>query len=75
MAEKHWETVKVQYCDRVESEVTLDAELIYPAEFMPDQPARLVARRCSRGLECNLDENMTCVWAGTNPVYDPFSQK
>jgi hypothetical protein len=75
MAEKHWETVKVQYCDRAGCEVSLDAELVYPAEYMPDQPARLVARRCSNGLECNQLNSQTCVWAGTNPMYDPFKQK
>lgn len=74
MAEKKWETLKVQYCDRVGCEVSLDAEVVYPAEFMPDQAPRLVSKRCSRGLECNQMDNLTCVWAGTNPLYDPFAE-
>jgi len=75
MAEKHWETVKVQYCDRIGCEVSLEAQMVYPAEYLPDQPARLTARRCSHGLECNRGEAMACVWAGTNAEYDPFKQK
>jgi hypothetical protein len=34
-----WEPVREQYCDRVERRVALEAELIYPAELLPDQPA------------------------------------
>lgn len=75
MTEKHWETIKVQYCEHVGSDVSLDGEFVYPAEFLPDQPARLVAKRCSRGVECNQYNGMTCVWAGTNPGYDPLTQK
>ncbi len=75
MAEKHWETIKVQFCDHAGCEVALEGQFIYPAEFLPDQPARLVSKRCSRGLECNMWNNMTCVWAGTNPMHDPFVQK
>jgi len=75
MAEKHWETIKVQYCEHVDCDVSLDGEFVYPAEFMPDQPARLVAKRCSRGVECNQWNNMTCVWAGTNPDAGHVSQK
>lgn len=75
MAEKHWETIKVQYCEHVGSEVSLDGEFVYPAEFLPDQPAHLLAKRCSRGVECNQFNGMTCVWAGTNPGYDPLTQK
>lgn len=75
MAEKRWETINVKFCDRAGCEVSLEAEFVYPAEFMPDQPARLVSKRCSRGLECNMWNSMTCVWAGTNPMHDPFTQR
>jgi hypothetical protein len=52
--------------------VTLEAELVYPAEWLPDQAPQVQAHRCSCGLECNLDERPSCVWAGTNPAFDPF---
>jgi len=72
MAEKVWQTIKVQHCVRVDREVTLEAQVIYPPEHLPDQPPQIVAHRCSFGLECNLMDKPTCVWAGTNPTYDPF---
>jgi hypothetical protein len=75
MAIKTWQTIKVQYCQHAESEVSLDAEVLYPEEHLPDQGPRIVAHRCSRGLECGLLEEPACVWAGTNPQYDPFSEK
>lgn len=74
MAEKRWETIRVQFCDHAGCEVRLEAELVYPAEFLPDQPPRLISKRCSRSLECNMWNNMTCIWAGTNPMYDPFEK-
>ncbi len=75
MAEKRWETIKVGFCDRAGCEVSLEAEFVYPAEFMPDQPARLLSKRCSQGLDCNTWNTMTCVWAGTNPMHDPLMQR
>ena len=73
MAEKRWEQIKVRTCDRIGKEVTLDAELIYPADFMPDQPPRILAHRCSKGMECNQMNAPTCIWSGTLPGYDPFA--
>jgi hypothetical protein len=73
MAVKTWRTIKVQYCHHVDADVELEAEVVYPAEWLPEQPARILAHRCSRGLECNLDSRPSCVWAGTNPAYDPFA--
>jgi hypothetical protein len=72
MAVKTWETIKVQYCHHADQQVALEAEVIYPAEWLPDQEPRIVAHRCSHGLACNLDGRASCVWAGTNPTYDPF---
>lgn len=74
MAVKTWQTLKVQYCHHVDAEVALEAELIYPAAWLPDQPPRVNAHRCSQGVHCNLDGRPSCVWAGTNPVYDPFAE-
>ena len=76
MDRKVWQTIKVQHCAHVGKEVSLEAEILYPADHMPEQGGpRVVAHRCSRGLECGLMEEAACVWAGTNPAYDPFSEK
>ena len=55
MANKSWETVKLQYCHHACEDVCLEAEVVYPAEWLPDQPPRVLARRCSHGMNCNLD--------------------
>jgi hypothetical protein len=75
MAEKAWQTIKIQYCHHVDQEVGFEAELIYPADIFPDQPPRVHAHRCSHGLACNLDGRSSCIWAGTNPIFDPFAVK
>lgn len=74
MAEKAWETVKTIHCDHVECDVALEVEVVYPSEHLPEQLPRLLARRCSRGVECSLMEKAACIWAGTNPNYDPFEK-
>lgn len=73
MSIKNWESIKMQYCHHINNEVTLEVEVVYPADIMPDQPPRVLAHRCSHALECNLDDRPTCIWAGTNPSYDPFA--
>jgi hypothetical protein len=73
MTTRNWETIKVCYCDHIGQDVGLEAEVVYPAEWLPDQPARIFAHRCSQGLACNLDGRSSCIWAGTNPMIDPFS--
>lgn len=75
MAHKTWQAIKVRYCEHAEANVALEAEVIYPADWMPDQPPRITAHRCSRAIACNLDERASCVWAGTNPAYDPFAEE
>ncbi len=74
MSVKAWQPIKVRYCTHTGAEVALEAELVYPAEWLPDQGPRVRAHRCSRGLDCNLDGRASCIWAGTNPVIDPFSE-
>ncbi len=75
MAVKVWQKIKVQYCKHAGGEVSLDAEVLLPEEYLPDQGPRIVAHRCSHGMECGLLEQASCVWAGTNPTYDPFVEK
>jgi hypothetical protein len=52
----------------------MDAEVILPAEWLPEGPPRVIAHRCSQAVDCNLDNRASCVWAGTNPAYDPFAE-
>ncbi len=76
MAVKVWQTIKVQYCRHANSEVALEAEVLYPEEHLPEQGPRIVAHRCSRGVECGLEHSQNaCVWTGTNPDFDPFAEK
>jgi hypothetical protein len=74
MSEKSWETVKIQYCQHIDKKVGLQAQVVYPPDIMPEQPPRILAHRCSHGAACNLDGRPSCVWAGTNPAYDPFKE-
>ena len=71
MSVREWQAVKMCYCHHVDQEVALEAELVFPAEWMPEQPPRILAHRCSHAMDCNLDGRPSCVWAGTNPVIDP----
>jgi hypothetical protein len=71
MAKKEWKVTKVKYCDHVGHEVALENEVVYPADHLPDQPARVVARRCSNAMECNQFDKPVCTWCGTNPDHDP----
>ncbi len=74
MSYKSWHTMKVRFCDHVECEVALEVQVVYPSEILPDQPPRIIAHRCSQGVACNLVDKPSCVWAGTNPDYDPFAE-
>ncbi len=71
MAERIWETCKECYCEHAEKVVALEAEVIYPIDYLPDPP-RVGSHRCSMGLDCNQSAKASCIWAGTNPSYDPF---
>lgn len=75
MAVKTWESIQIRYCDHAGCEVALEAEVIYPADHLPDQSPRLGAHRCSHAVACMTTSNSTCQWAGTNPAYDPFTEK
>ncbi len=75
MAFRTWQSLKSQYCTHAEEEVFLEAEVVYPAEFLPDQPGRVLAHRCSHGILCNCISSAGCVWSGVNPSYDPFSER
>ena len=72
MSVKVWQPIKVIFCQHAGMEVAFEAELVYPPEYLPDQQPRVMAHRCSQGIACNLDGRASCVWAGTNPAFDPF---
>jgi hypothetical protein len=71
MAERTWEVTKRRYCEHVRREVALETEVLYPMDFLPDPP-RVLAHRCSDGVQCNQSSKVACVWSGTNPDFDPF---
>jgi len=75
MAQRTWQPIKAQYCSRAGDEVQLEVEVVYPAEYLPDQEPRVLAHRCSHAMICNLEKQASCIWAGTNPAYDPFTEK
>jgi hypothetical protein len=72
MAFRKWEVIQTCFCAHVEQEVALESELVFPADFLPDQNPRVLGHRCTQGLMCNQFSQSACVWAGTNPSYDPF---
>jgi hypothetical protein len=74
MAERTWEAEKIRFCEHAGCEVVLEAEKVYPIDILSFQPPRLLAHRCSRGVECSQLSQPSCVWAGTNPLYDPFDE-
>lgn len=74
MATKTWKTVKTIYCHRLQQEVTLEVLVVYPPETLPEYNPQVIGHRCSDGLACNALEKPACMWAGTNPVYDPFAE-
>lgn len=74
MSVKTWQVIKVRYCHHVNQEVGFEAQVIYPADFLPDFEPRVVAHRCSHAFACNLDGRSSCTWAGTNPQIDPFAE-
>lgn len=74
MSQRIWQPIKMCYCHHVDQEVSLEAEVVYPADILPDLAPRVFAHRCSHGVDCNLDGRPSCVWAGTNPAIDPFAE-
>lgn len=72
MARSEWVPVKKIWCDRIGGEAQLLEQWVYPEEIMPDTaPYRVVGRKCSTGLECNI-AGAPCKWSYINPDHDPF---
>ena len=71
MAQKKWQVEKVHYCEHVGQEVALEIQVVYPAEYLPDQPPHVTAHRCSKAMECNKLDKMVCSYCFTNPEVQP----
>jgi hypothetical protein len=71
MAQKQWQVEEVRYCEHVGQEVDLEVEVVYPADYLPDQPPHVIAHRCSKALECNQHDKMVCAYCFTNPAQNP----
>ena len=59
MAFRTWQIEKIKYCEHVGHEIALEAEVIYPADELPDSPPRIVAHRCSNAQPCNMLDKTT----------------
>lgn len=70
MAYRTWQIEKIKYCEHVGHEIALEAEVVYPAEQLPEQAPRILAHRCSNAAACNQIDKATCKWCGTNPDVD-----
>jgi len=71
MDRKEWKISKIRYCEHVGHEIALETQVVYPAEHLPEQMPRVLARRCSNAIECNKLDKMVCAWCGTNPNLTP----
>ena len=72
MAVKHWEQIQTIFCERAQAEASLEVEVVYATDTLPDLPPRVLAHRCSRSLECIFCGPAQCHWTGENPGRDPF---
>jgi hypothetical protein len=75
MSIKSWETIEIRYCNHAGCEAALEAELVYPAEWLPGQEARVLSHRCSHAADCMVSMQSACQWSGGMPVYDPYLEK
>lgn len=68
MATKVWEETKACTCVYLGREVVMEAEIVYPADHLPDLP-RVVAHRCSMAAACDISGEPNCAYAyGANPA-------
>jgi hypothetical protein len=71
-----WKIVGQTSCVYTGWPAELLEQRVYFDEHVPDvgQPYRVLARKCSRALECN-QAGYSCQWAYTNPGRDPFTEQ
>ncbi len=68
-----WYPIKQTRCERIDDLVALEAKVVFPADMLPDPKPRVLAHRCSHGIECNRFEKPSCIWSGTGPGHDPLN--
>jgi hypothetical protein len=73
MAVRTWVRQKTVKCDHRGEMVALEVEVVLPGEVLPDQAPRVLAHRCSYGVDCNSFDRPACQWAGTLPGFDPLT--
>ena len=62
------------WCDQIEDPASLVEERVYLGDSLAEQGVhnyRVIKRRCSRALECNIAEH-PCQWSYLNPTGDVF---
>jgi hypothetical protein len=65
MATKVWEVVKFYFCEYVGHEVACEAQVVYPADNLPDAP-RVIAHRCSCANNCDIEDKANCPYGITD---------
>jgi len=70
MTQTKWQVSKVRYCEHVGQNVSLEVQVVIPADQLPDQP-HVLAHRCSMAMDCNKMEKMVCAYCFTNPDEKP----
>ena len=50
-------------CVHAGTDVEVSTVVVYPADVLPDQPARIIDRNCSHITECNLLDKCACPFA------------
>ena len=73
MATETWIRTQTFHCPHLDAEAHIYERRVYPNDPIPSlQGPRILARRCSLAIECNLAE-VPCRYAFTNPDLDPLN--
>lgn len=72
MAVIRWEPIKTIDCRHAHDQASLEVQVVYATDSLPDLPPRVLAHRCSRAMDCIFTGCGNCHWTGENPGYDPF---
>ena len=72
MAVVRWQVLRTQRCPHIGVPVRLEARVVYPARWLPEQPPRVTAHRCSHAEQCRTSFRPGCRWSGGEPLHDPF---
>ncbi len=67
-----WHVLSERWCDAAQSEAKLMELRVYPpSDMMPDGTYLVAQRRCTLDVQCNCSD-ISCRWAFTNELNDPF---